>query len=706
MAVLRNFIRPVVSAGAAFAATLSSFGAGPDDAVMLDKLEVSDVRESTYVVEASLGATKTSTPLAETPQAISVITRFQIADQAAQTMEEVLRYAPGVRTEMYGVDNRGDYFALRGGSESSTVLDGLRLPLTGWWGSVRNEPYAFERVEVLRGPSSVMYGQNGPGGVVNLVSKLPQATAAREVQFQYGSNEHKLAAVDVTGAVNAGETVLYRFVGLIKDAGTQVDHAFEERRYFAPSLTWKPLEHTRLTVFAQYQEDESDNTNAFLPFAGTTEPAPLGPISDALFIGEPAWDTYGGERYRFGYLVEQRLSERWSLRHQLRYDDVDGHLATMYANFWEGLLPDNRSINRTWYASEYAHRIINTDVLAEGKFSWGKTDHTVLIGVDGYWSRHDELSIEGAATPLDVYAPVYGTFPMPALEYGPRSRTRARQLGAMVQDQVKFQDRWVVVGSLRYDRAENDVEGAPDAGSDDDAVTTRVGAVYLGDGGWSPYVSYSESFEAVSGVDNYGKAFKPKRGEQVELGLKWAPKNGVVAASAAAYHLVEKNRLTTDPNDPFGNSVQKGEVTVQGFEFESTARLGPVNFVASYTYADAETSASSDPADPSLHRKLASIPAHTASAWAVYTFERAWLKGLRAGFGVRYTGESWDGTDTIHTASNTLYDAMISYDRGPWHFAVNGTNVFDKRYFATALTRGDVWFGNRRKVVATVAYRW
>ena len=677
-----------------------------DDMVSLDRLEVSGERERDYASVFSLGGTKTSTPLAETPQAISVITRYQIADQAAQNLQEVLRYAPGVRAEMYGVDNRGDYFALRGGSEGSTVLDGLRLPLTGWWGSVRNEPFAFERVEVLRGPSSVMFGQNGPGGIVNLVSKLPQGKAAGEVQVQYGTDDHKLAAFDVTGPARDDGRILYRVVGLAKDAGTQIDHASEQREYIAPSLTWKPTAATSVTVYSHYQDDESDNTNAFLPFAGTTLPAPYGPIPSSLFIGEPDWDTYGGERFRLGYHVEHRLNSQWTLRHQLRFDTVDGHLATMYANFWEGLLPDNRSINRTWYASEYDHRIVNTDVLAEGKFSWGKTEHTLLLGADGYWSRQDELSLEGAATPLDVYAPVYGSFPLPALDYGPVYRTRTRQLGVMVQDQVKFAGRWVVVGSLRFDQAKNDVAGAPDAGSDDDAFSSRVGAVYLADGGWAPYASYSESFEAVSGVDNYGKAFKPKRGEQVELGLKWAPKDGRIAASAAAYRLIEKNRLTTDPADPFGNSVQKGEVTVSGIELESTATVGPVSFVGNYTYTDAETSASSDPADTSLHHQLGSIPRHSAALWAVYAFDWKPLKGLRAGFGGRYVGETWDGTDTIRTASNTLFDALISYDRGPWHFALNGSNVFDKRYFATALTRGDVWFGSRRKVIATVAYRW
>lgn len=680
----------------------------PDtDVVSLDPVSISEEREADYASVIGTGATRTHTPLVETPQAISVITRFQIEDQAALTLQEVLRYAPGVRAEMYGVDNRGDYFALRGGSEGSTLLDGLRLPLTGWWGSVRNEPFAFERVEVLRGPSSAMCGQNGPGGVVHLVSKRPQPTPHGELNLQVGQHAHRQAAFDLTGPVQPGSAWLYRVVGLTRDAGTQIDHAHEQRQYLAPSFTWRSGRATTLTLFAEYQKDESDNTNAFLPWTGTRLPAPLGPIPRSLFIGEPDWDTYGGERRRVGYHLEHRLNPTWTLRHALRHDDVDGHLLTMYANFWEGLRPDQRTVNRTWYAADYDHRIVNTDVLAEGRFRVGATEHTLLLGIDGYWSRHDELSAEGAATPLDVYAPVYGSLARPAPDYGPVNRTRTRQLGLTVQDQLKLDERWILVGTLRGDDARNDVAGAPEAGSDDRALTSRLGIVFRGGRGWSPYASYAESFETVGGTDAAGRGYQPKRGEQFELGVKWAPRDGRIAAAAAAYHLVEQNRLTSDPSEPL-NSIQGGEVTVRGLELESTATFATVSFLAHYTYTDARTTASSDPADPYLHHRLVSIPEHSAAVWAVHAFRSSGLQGLRAGFGVRYVGESWDGTDSpvTRTPSHTLCDALLAYARGHWHYALNASNVFDRSYVATSLDRGDTWFGSRRKVIGTVSYRW
>lgn len=656
-------------------------------------------------VTRSSSATKTDAALIETPQAITVITADQIEAQAAQNMQEVLRYAAGVRAEAYGVDNRGDWFTMRGGSEGSTVLDGLRLPLSGWWGNVRNEPYAFERIDVLRGPASVMFGQNGPGGLISLTSKLPKAESRRELSVQFGNYDLKQFGADLTGPLTDDGRVLYRVVALARDSGTQVDYTGDERQFIAPSITWRPSMATSLTVHAQYQRDESDNNVGFFPWAGMLLPAPNGPIPSETFIGEPAWDSYGGHRRRIGYQFERRLSDRWSLRHNFRYDDVDGHVLAMYANFWEGeFLADGRSLNRTWYASRTDTRIANTDVFAEGRLKLGPTRHTVVVGMDGVWSRDIVQDVEGEATPLDVYTPTYGTFPLPALDYEPGAPVRTSQVGFFIQDQIKLTDRWVVLAGLRRASARTEVDDSPDAGSDDAAWSKRAGLVFLAPRGWAPYVSYADSFEAVTGVDIHGAPYKPKRGQQIEGGVKWSPGGTPVMVSAAVYDLTEKNRLTTDPDNPL-NSVQRGEVSVQGAELEATVAVRTWNLVANYTYTDATVSASSDPDDPYLGKHLLSSPEHSAALWAVRNFTLGNLSGARAGLGVRYVGTTWDGTDTLEVPSVTLVDALFSFDHGPFRFALNASNLFDKTYIATCIDRGDCWYGSRRKVIATISFR-
>ncbi|HYM85578.1 MAG TPA: TonB-dependent siderophore receptor, partial [Pseudoxanthomonas sp.] len=636
------------------------------DAKTLDTVEVQGQADG-YVAERS-GVMKTDAPLNEIPQSITVITADQIRDQNAQTMQEVLRYTPGVRSEMYGLDNRGDWFTLRGGSEGSVLLDGLRVPLTGWYGVVRNEPFAFERIEVLRGPASVIAGQNGPGGVVNLVSKRPQGTASREVSVQVGNDEHRQVGVDFTGPANDDGTLLYRVVGLGRDSGTQVDHADEKRTFIAPSLTWKPVEGTTLTVYAEYQKDESKNTNAFFPIVGTLTAAPNGKIPYDTFIGEPDWDYYGGTRKRLGYEFEQQLGERWTLRHHLRQDRVEGKMRTMYAAWWEGFVDatgapdaDGTYLNRLWYFTDDDARISNADLLLEGKLDWGSTRHTLLFGIDAMDSHSRQLSWgDGAATPLDVYNPVYGTFAFPDYLATPATDTvtDVRNVGVLLQDQVKIGERWVVVGGLRHDRAKTDTrvtfegEITPDH-TDDTATSKNLGVVYLAEGGWSPYASYSESFEPLAGVDFFGNAFKPKRGKQVEAGVKWAPADSRLTAAAAVYELKEKNRLSTDPDpEHIGYSVQRGEITVQGVELETAANLEAWDLIANYTYMDAHLSGSDI--------QLSGIPKHSAAVWALHKFDRYGIAGLRAGLGVRYVDETGDGIDVTTTPSYTLLDLLVS----------------------------------------------
>ena len=679
---------------------------GPrEEIVELDELVVTARAEKSYVATRSSVGTRTGAPIEETPQSISVVTSDFLRDINAQNIQESLRYTAGVRAEMYGVDNRGDWFTLRGGSEGSTLLNGLRLPLAGYWGNVRNEPYAFEQIEILRGPGSVMAGQNGPGGVINLVSKTPQAAPKGEVSFQVGNYETFQAAFDVTGPVNDSGTVLYRVVALARDGETQVDHTKDERQFIAPSLVWKISERTTLTVLTEFQHDFSNNNVGFFPWQGMILPAPNGPVPDSTFIGEPAWDKYEGTRYRVGYNLENKLNDTWTLSHGARFDHVDGAIRGMYANFWEGgFLPDGRSVNRTWYADNTEAETAVADLKAVGEFESGAVEQTVLLAFDYVFNENAVSGASGAATPLDVYTPAYGAFPLPPRVFAPENKTATSQFGFTVQDQIKVDRRFVFVPGLRYDIARADAVGA---GYDTDALTGRFGVVYLAPRGWAPYVSYSESFEANGGADTSGNAFDPRRGDQIELGVKWTAADKRFTSGAAVYELHETNRLTEDPFDPT-NQVPRGEVAVRGFELEAAANIQAWQLIANYTYTDAQVTDGTTPGDPQLDQQLQGIPLHSFATWVVYKFDDLGVKGLRAGLGVRYVGASEDGTGNalIDTPSNTLWDGLIAYDRGAWSYALNASNLFDKEYVATSLSRGDSWFGARRKVAATATYRW
>lgn len=666
--------------------------------------------ESGYTVTRSRTATKTDTPLLETPQSITVITAQQIRDQASPNLQEVLRYAPGVRHELYGIDNRGDWFALRGSDESTTLLDGMRLPLTGWYGVVRNEPYAFESIQVLRGPSSIIAGANDPGGVVNLVSKRPQPEAARELGFTVGNYDRREIRTDFTGPLNEEGSLLYRLVALGRETDTQVNFADEERVLVAPSLTWRFNDRGSATLYGEYQYDRSKNTNAFLGLDGTLRPAPNGPIPMDLFIGEPDWDRYGGTRWRGGYSVDFQLNDAWQLRHNLRHDDVEGLMKSMYAAWWEGFLdangnpdPNGRHLGRLTYVYEDSAQITTGEVLLEGRLQTGNVRHTLLFGVDAM--RHDasQASAEGLGTPLDVYSPVYGVVPEPSLNGVVPTENEIRRLGILVQDQMKFFDRLSVRAGLRRDRVRNTVVGSESA--TDWATSVNLGVVYEVLPGLAPYASYSESFNPVSGTDADGNTFEPKEADQIEVGVKWESQTLPLQATAAFYTIEEKNRLANDPNN-VNQYIQIGEARLRGAELEVKGEVASWSLLGSYSYTRARASAASFGGDLNPDEQIEGVPEHTASFWAVHDFERLNLPGLRLGAGVRYVSRIGDGTGLVFVPSVTLLDAVASYDVGPWRATLNFNNLTDKSYISTCLARGDCWFGQRRNIIASVTYLW
>ncbi len=667
-----------------------------------------------YKASRSSAGTKTDTPLNEVPQSISVVTKDQIKDQGAQSIAESLRYSAGVTAEPYGVDNRGEYFSLRGGSSGEVVLDGLRQPLVGWWGSIKDEPYSLERVEVIRGPSAVTYGQNPPGGLVNLVSKQPQAVAKREVSLQYGSFEHKQATFDFTGPIDDEGKVLYRVIGLKKDSGTQVNYAKNERDFLSAAVTYLPADGTKLTVYGQYQKDDSGNTNAFLPWEGTLKPAKGGlpKVSDKLFVGEPDWDNYGAERKRFGYALEQKLSDNWTLRHNFRADNVDGSYKYAYLE-WYRESTTKTSLYRMFDIGEPTSNTVGTDLQLEGKLNLGSFQHTLFFGTDYSYARSTNPTngmtaqdANGNEIPLDLYNPVYGNVIEPTLENGlypvDYTPTVAIQRGFSFQDQIKYNDRFVFVAGVRHDTAISKRKNSDKAQNDDAAWSKRLGFVYLGDYGLSPYVSYSESFVAQADLDANDFPLKPKRGEQYELGLKWMPTDQNFSVTAAIFNLKEKNRAKS--NAPAKGSTALGEVTVKGAEIEAKGTLDQTSFIAGYTYTDAKDTSNSNKGD-----QLETIPKHTASAWVKQQFSVAGIEGFNAGAGVRYLGKNWgllDNKANVSVPAVTLFDAMLSYDYQDWGISLNAKNLTDKEYIATCLGRGDCWFGSRRSVIGTLTYRW
>ncbi|AYC35023.1 TonB-dependent siderophore receptor [Pseudomonas cavernae] len=652
-----------------------------------------------YVAERQSSGTKTDTPILETPQSVSVITADRMRDQGVQSVQDALRYTAGVRGETYGLDSRGDWSTIRG-SEPVIFQDGLQQTF-GFYASSRPDPYTLERIEVLKGPSSMLYGQSSVGGIVNLVSKRPQADQQGQVQAQYGSFDRAQLATDVTGALNEDGSLLYRVIAIGRDSNTQVDHVGDDRKVLAPSLTWRPTDSTEWTVLANYQKDESGSTAQFLPHAGTVLPAPNGRIDSDRFMSEPGFDEYNTEQKSVTSLFSHQLDDVWTLRQNLRYAKSKVSYQTQYPAFPPTINADGRTIDRVYWMAKPELKYWTADNQAEAHFSNGRLEQTLLMGLDYQHAVTNRDWQYGAATPLDLYAPVYTGFTPPGPWISDPEQTVA-QKGLYVQDQLKWDEHWLLTLGLRKDFAETRVEGSET--QKDDKVTGRAGLTYLFDNGLAPYISYNESFVPTVGLDGLGQAFKPTEGKQWELGLKYQPPGSSSLFTAAVYDLREENRKVPDPTSPRGET-QAGETRARGLELEAQAGITRNwDLIASYTYTDTEVLKGTPGFDDG--KRLPSVPEHMASLWNVYRFSIGDLSGFSVGAGVRYVGSSWDGTDSLKTPGTTLYDAMLGYRYANWDFQLTGSNLEDETYYTTCLARGDCFTGTRRTITGTVAYNF
>ncbi|WP_189461547.1 TonB-dependent siderophore receptor, partial [Jeongeupia chitinilytica] len=647
-----------------------------------------------YQARHAASATKTDTTLRETPQSISVVTREQMDDQDVATIAEAVRYNAGVTA--YEFATTDDDLLMRGFGVSADGMyrDGMRLYHNAFISRI--EPYGLERLDIVRGPGSVLYGRANPGGLVNAVTKRPIVGLRPEVRVETGSYDRAQIAADVGGTLDDDGRWVYRLTALARDAGTQWDDLPDDRVYLAPALTWQPDARTSLTLLAQYQHDRTTWAipNQFY------QPGPLGQPDPSLNIQGPGAE-HDKTGVTVGYLFEHAPDDVWTLRQNLRYYDARNDRREVRAL---GLRPDDRTLNRRALYRPEHEKSFAVDNQVQARVRTGAVEHLLLGGVDYRQASFEQKLYMGAAAPLDLYDPVFRQPDWDSLQQTWDNLNKSRQLGTYLQDQLRY-GRWALTVGGRYDWTRDSADSKLDGvytEQRDQAFTGRAGLVYPFDAGWAPYLSYSTSFKPEIGNDAFGQQFKPERGEQLEAGAKYQPEGASYSFTAAVYQLTKENVRTPLPGaNPLRLEVQTGEVRSRGLELEGQWQLGALDLIGSYTFIDAEITRSNVAAD--VGKPPLSIPRHTAAAWGKYDFSGA-LAGWNAGLGVRYVGQSRGGLGTSNDAF-TLVDSLIAYERADWRFALNVNNLFDREY----LTGCDGTFceqGFRRSIRASVGYRW
>ncbi len=664
---------------------VASPGAADDGVIQLDPVTVEGQTESAYgpvdgyVATHSATATKTDTPIIETPRSISVVTSDEMRERGVETIGDALSYTAGVVADAGGDEVRYDTIYVRGFelSDNGIYTDGLRLSFPPS-SLTKLDPFAYERVEVLKGPTSVLYGQINPGGLINSVTKRPPAEPLFSAELLYGTYDRKRSAIDVGGPLMADGALSGRLTALAQDSDAQHDFGKSDRIYVAPAIAWRPTEQTEWTVLANYQYDETGPYPGFLPASGTIDPNPNGHIPANRTAGSPN-DIDEKKRYAVSSILNHQLNQHLSVRQTLRYSNVNYYSEGLFAFRLED---DGRTVRRSYYLADDEVSTFVVDNQAQAQVRTGSIGHTILAGVD---YRHIDRTFEQGfdrTSFIDIFAPVYdGVYIRPD---STTTESEQSQTGFYVQEQANVGDNLFVSVGGRLDHAKNDADTSTAGSETEDRVFTwSAGLLYKTKIGLSPYFSYAESFLPQVGTDVISnEPFVPTEGRQYEAGVKWASPDERSLITLSVFHLTQDNSLTNVPGT-FG-STQTGEIRSQGLELEGTIQLGDHwTLAGAYAYVDTEYTRDNELQGLEAEQS----PRHLASLWVHY---ENLLPGLSLGGGVRHVGRrvyGYDGRGTsevneLYHPSKTLFDANLAYTLGKVTASVDARNLFDKESFS------------------------
>ncbi|MFT3965515.1 MAG: TonB-dependent siderophore receptor [Sphingobium sp.] len=721
----------------------------PHAALANDARRDDETREGATIVvtglrttAASASGTKTNTPLIETPQSVTVIDNEELVRRNALSISQALGYVAGVSPSQRGnIATRYDQLLVRGFSPA-LFLDGMRLQ-AGTYSTPQIDFHRLESVDVVKGPSSVLYGNSGPGGLVNLTSKTPLADPHGSLEVAAGNYNLWRGVVDVGTPLDPEGKVRVRLIGGGEKSDGFIDYTKNERYYVSPMVSFAPTDRTSFTLILAYQRDPKGGSYGSTPVYGSALPNINGTVPVDFYDGEPSYEAFDRKQWSLTVLARHQLSDAVGYRGNLRYMKVKQHYRSVYNSY---VLSDQRTMIRGGGGSDEDFDAFSIDNSLTAQVNTGPLHHELLVGLDflqgkgiGY-----QRFVTGAANgipDLDIFNPVYYQ-PIPDVLAGAApTRTNRDQIGLYAQDQIRI-GGLNLLGSIRkdwYNQQTQSGTGTPTRVSQD-KLTYRLGALYTTSFGLAPYFSYSTSFEPQSGVNAVtNQPYVPVTGRQYEAGLKFQPPGTDSILTLSVFDLARQNVVVTDPVTR--NSVQVGEQKSRGIELEGRGSIGQgFDYVFSGSYLDARYSIGNPPstsygsggdvASGVTGTKVLAAPEWTGSAFLSYDLtknpaHRGAASGLSFGGGVRYVGPS-DGiyyivasvgapTDLrrIRVKGYTLFDAMLGYDLGRLQpsleglsLTVNASNIFDKRHTSACIYDNWCYFGASRTVVASLRYKW
>lgn len=628
------------------------------------------------------------------PNSSAVLNRKDIEDQGARKLDQALHYQAGILSEPFGADNKVEWFKIRG-FDASISLDGTPTTPNGYfvW---KPELFGVESVEVLKGPNSLIFGASEAGGVVNLVTKRPHKEEALLMNAELGYRKRMGLGIDYNGIANDDGTVYYRIVAQARREDGMQRHTDMKSYYLAPSVTFDIGDRTSLTLLTSIQHEDGRPTNGFLPAYGTIIGTPYGMIDRRLNAGEPDFDRLKRTQVSAGWLLSHEISDDWTFTQNYKFSRLSVDQKNVFAYGSDG----NRELLRGYTFTDGSTRNHYIDNRVSGKLRL--SDNIELLPTVGFDYLKSDTSGQnngfGLAPNLDMFAPVYGApFTVNATPYDLHSK----QLGVYASAQLRVGKNWNFNAGIRHDRAKShgNISGA-DTSYDVSRNSVNVGAMYISDYGVSPYISYSESFKPVAGVDGYGNTYQPYEAKQTEVGLKLEPSWLDGTLTLAYFDIEEKNALISDASNI---QSQSGKRTNKGVELQGDFNITPNTAVkASYTHNHSRQDIT---AAQTIRTPL--IPKHQASLWISHRFNLQNSNRLTVAAGARYNGSTEDERyyPGERIASHTLLDLMMQYQfNRDWTLQLNARNLTDKTYVSGCDFY--CYYGGGRTIDLQLSYQW
>lgn len=656
-------------------------------------------------------ATKTLTPVVEIPQSVSIVTRKQLDEQDPQTVKEALRYTAGVlETNNYSI--RMDQVMIRGFNHTVSYLDGLNFPSGQNYTKFSIDPFFLERIEVLKGPSAVLYGQVTPGGLVNQVSREPSGVQSNELRVEGGNHGRFQTGFASAGPLTSDGVWQYSVAAVGRTAGSFYGQQVRERRVgIAPSLKWAPNANTSLVISGFYQRDPEGGL-FHSTYPAFLAPANLRPyLGQGLNIGDPSYDSFSRTEYGVGYRFEHHFNDQVTLRSNFRYSSVD---VSMHGIQLRGpIKPDGNIPRQAAYGPGDADGFA-LDNQAEFKFDIGSTKHTMLAGVDIQRAHNSgKFQVTYGVPDINVIHPVYGREITGPFMTFTDSRQSLLQTGVYLQDQIEYKRLRAVLG-VRHDWTSQDTDNLLNNTSSrqtSNVTSYRAGLLYYFDNGIAPYASYSTSFEPQMGLNENDDPLIPVTGRQYEVGVKYQPDTIDALFTLSAFDIRQDHVVKANPAT--GKNIQRDQIHSRGLEFEARGNITRhLEIIGALSLLDTKVSKSIDTSI--IGNRPQETPSYFGSLWANYHFDQAVLAGLSVGGGVRFVGSSY-GDDANQEKANgyTLLDAAVRYDFGARFSKLKGlmgtlnvTNLLNKKYYVGCSFNIYCSYGNDRTIIAGLRYKW